>query len=247
MIATKDFVLLHNFRSGGTFLNSFIIKHLGGQELAYHAPYTEIPDKYRDIPVIGTVRNPWDWYISVYYHYLNFGGTKSNTLVNLILGGNSYSLEESISRIIDTSWMTTKDISKALSKVPEHRIEDPNARGDNITKAELYHYISNFEEGMYSWYLYHMFRKLDNVYICKTETLGKDFYTLLQNLKIPIKDRATIELLEGERLNELRDTNMYIGKVHYPRTEYKGYYTQELRDMVYEKDKEAIASLEYVY
>ena len=33
-----------------------------------HAPYDELPSRWRHLPVVCVVRNPWDWYVSQ-YHY----------------------------------------------------------------------------------------------------------------------------------------------------------------------------------
>src|SRR5947209_3327070 len=69
MIATDRFVFLHLHKSGGTFVNA-LLKHCmpSAQQIGYHLPYREVPRIYRDLPVVGTVRSPWAYYVS-WYHF----------------------------------------------------------------------------------------------------------------------------------------------------------------------------------
>jgi hypothetical protein len=34
--------------------------------VGYHFPCADIPAEASDLPVVGIVRNPWDWYVSWY-------------------------------------------------------------------------------------------------------------------------------------------------------------------------------------
>ena len=70
MIVTDHFVYIHTSRTAGTFLNKLIIEHVpGAQMLQYHGHLRDLPDKYSHLPVIGFVRNPWDWYVSMFFDY----------------------------------------------------------------------------------------------------------------------------------------------------------------------------------
>ena len=37
----------------------------------------DIPPEFRDLPVLGFVRNPWDWYVS-WYHYIRAQEQRKN-------------------------------------------------------------------------------------------------------------------------------------------------------------------------
>ena len=67
MIVTDRFVFLHLHKSGGSFVNRFLMACVpGSQPVGYHLPRDDIPADARHLPILGTVRNPWDYYVSWY-------------------------------------------------------------------------------------------------------------------------------------------------------------------------------------
>jgi hypothetical protein len=74
MVLTRHFVLLHVPRTGGQFLRKICFEQLPADwfirnALDAHTPYEVIADDFADLPMFALVRNPWDWYVSI-YHYL---------------------------------------------------------------------------------------------------------------------------------------------------------------------------------
>lgn len=68
MLVTRDFVLIHVPKTGGTFLNGLIKEHCEVLHEDMHGPYSRLPAEYSDLPAIGFVRNPWEWYVSWFEH-----------------------------------------------------------------------------------------------------------------------------------------------------------------------------------
>jgi hypothetical protein len=69
MIATDRLVFLHLHKSGGTFVNALLMHCMPtARQIGYHLPYRELPAAYRGLPVVGTVRSPWAYYVS-WYHF----------------------------------------------------------------------------------------------------------------------------------------------------------------------------------
>lgn len=67
MIVTPRFVFLHLHKSGGTFVNAGLMRHVAGaQQLGYHLPRSLLPAQFSALPVLGLVRNPWSYYVSWY-------------------------------------------------------------------------------------------------------------------------------------------------------------------------------------
>jgi len=67
MIVTKKFVFIHLHKSGGTFLNNIFTNFFHSTKtIGYHYPITMIPSEYKHLPILGSIRNPWDFYVSYY-------------------------------------------------------------------------------------------------------------------------------------------------------------------------------------
>ncbi len=87
MIVTDRFVFVHLPKTGGTFVSKMLIRATGGDrkglrrflfrltarpplrilaQLNKHGKRCDIPRQWRDLPVIGCVRHPHDWYVSNY-------------------------------------------------------------------------------------------------------------------------------------------------------------------------------------
>jgi hypothetical protein len=67
MIVTPRLVFLHLHKSGGTFVNAGLMRHVpGAQQIGYHLPRSSLPPQFASLPVLGLVRNPWSYYVSWY-------------------------------------------------------------------------------------------------------------------------------------------------------------------------------------
>src|SRR3546814_20748247 len=67
MISNEQFTFIHVHKTGGRSLNSVITQCIPGSEVVgYHYPYAMLPAGRQPLPVVGVVRNPWDWYVSWY-------------------------------------------------------------------------------------------------------------------------------------------------------------------------------------
>jgi hypothetical protein len=70
MLVTDKFVFIHLPRTGGTFVADVIEKFFpSAREIGYHLPLEQLPKEYAHLPVLGTVRSPWEFYVSWYYHH----------------------------------------------------------------------------------------------------------------------------------------------------------------------------------
>ena len=67
MIITPRFVFLHLHKSGGTFVNTGLMRYVAGaRQVGYHLPRSMLPPQFATLPVLGLVRNPWSYYVSWY-------------------------------------------------------------------------------------------------------------------------------------------------------------------------------------
>ena len=65
MIVSDKLVFIHMHKTGGQFVSRALLDHVGGSRvIGYHWPRKNLPVKFRGLPLLGFVRNPWDWYVS---------------------------------------------------------------------------------------------------------------------------------------------------------------------------------------
>ena len=227
MLAADKFVFIHLFRTGGTSVtNSF-----KGKMLGYHRPRSLIPKEYAHLPVVGNIRNPFDWYVSLYHHALNFYyPMRTPTFLNFILGFKRYDFKESIKRLLDTSWMSSKDKEKTLSYFPDSYNWNINLT-DNLRKTEFKSYLDS-KVGFYTWlfnYMYGYKGSTDGMTFCRMEHLEKDWSLFLK------------KEIAYPKLNTMYGIHSVFGKVKEPRQKnYMSYYDDDLIELIMDKDKDYI-------
>lgn len=173
MYSNEQFVFVHMFRMAGTTC----INQVNMGQVGYHLPYSLLPKQLSHLPVIGTIRNPFDWYLSVYQHckYL-LPDMQTNTFLNFMMDYKHTSMEDTLERLIDPSWMTEKDIDNALKHFPEF-YDYQNSRLDNLRKTEFIDYI-NSGKGFLTWLFDYMFSlngSVKHMKFCRLESLVDDF------------------------------------------------------------------------
>lgn len=68
MIVTREFAFVHLHRCGGSFVSAFIERFFPGVlRLGCHLPISQLPRFAAGLPVLGTVRDPWSFYVSYYF------------------------------------------------------------------------------------------------------------------------------------------------------------------------------------
>ena len=228
------------FRSGGTTVNNILIHHMDGTMLGYHRPRKKMPVELKTLPVIATIRNPWDWYVSVYHHAINFGYPKgANSFLNWLVDFRRVSFKEAMHYLLQ---IKVPPREKTLAYFPS-TYEWNATKLDNLTKED---YINFCDSGLsfWSWLVEHMYAlqgSVDGILWCKTSALHCDFYTLLEPFISKEKHKIK-ELLCAQRLNAMTGYNSYMNKnVPIPRKkDYRDYYDDELREWVYLKDHKYI-------
>ena len=86
MICTPKFTFIHLHKAAGQSINAALLGCIPeAREIGYHLPAQYIPQTAAHLPVIGIVRNPWDWYVS-WYAFNNLGGVR-NPLFSIVSRG----------------------------------------------------------------------------------------------------------------------------------------------------------------
>ena len=86
MICTSRFSFIHLHKAAGQSINDALLKCIPeAWEIGYHYPISMLPASAASLPIIGVVRNPWDWYVS-WYAFNNLRGVR-NPLFNIVSRG----------------------------------------------------------------------------------------------------------------------------------------------------------------
>lgn len=63
MFVSEKLVFTELHKTGGTHISNWLSKLVGGEQIGKH---NRIPPAYWDRFIIGSIRNPWDWYVSLW-------------------------------------------------------------------------------------------------------------------------------------------------------------------------------------
>jgi hypothetical protein len=222
MIVTDKFVFVHFPRTGGTFITDVIMRFFpSAQEIGYHLPRSLLPDEYSHLPVLGSVRNPWDFYVSWYYHvwprdaatplhsWLSENGTKQfagATRNALNLGTDNDRLDALIENLPD--------------EVDYRKRNIPKIRGTGV--------------GYYTFRFNHLFGNADEVFFCRQESLRVDLIQFLELIGAA-RDEIRAHILKSEKTNAADHSH------------YSNYYTPDLAALVSIRDRAVIERFGYVF
>lgn len=231
MIATDKFVFLHLERTGGNFFSELLRRFIPGEELGYHAPRDRLPERYSHLPVIGFIRNPWDWYVSFYYH----------KRFRLDLLRNDPALEH-----LDFASATRALLHLGCDRSPFAEVKQgfvnlcpelPPEESMGVTKHELQAFRDE-GIGFYTWMVLRMFagaRALDDVRLGRFERLIDEIPRLLGELAYEITDEMAATLRTLENPNPTHHQH------------YSTYYDDELRGLVARQDRLIIERFGYTF
>ncbi|HEY0190457.1 MAG TPA: hypothetical protein VGC42_04995 [Kofleriaceae bacterium] len=231
MIATDKLVFLHLERTGGNFFSEFLSLFIPGTELGYHAPRSRLPARHAHLPVIGFIRNPWDWYVSFYYH----------KRFRLDLLRQDPALEH-----LDFASATRALLQLGSDRSPYREVKqgfvnlcpvDPPEESMGVTKAEL-EAFTDPGIGFYTWMVRRMFSRegsLDDVRFGRFEQLVDEIARLLAERGYDLTQDMSAKLRALENPNPTSHAH------------YSSYYDDELAALVARQDRFIIERFGYTF
>lgn len=228
MIISDRLVFLHLHKSGGTFVNQFLLNCVpSARQIGYHLPYSELPQVYRELPVVGTVRNPWAYYVS--WYFFQNGQPKPNALFRICSNDGQLDFEGTIGNLLDLH-RDEERIDRLAAALPEQF----GKAGLNLTKRCI-EGIRGSGLGFYSFLYHRLYAGAEAPTLLRVESLRQDLREALTRLGEPIEARA------GQFLSEIPPLNR---STHGP---FRGYYGPALRDAVAKADAALIEDHGYVF
>ncbi len=227
MIACPYFVFLHLSKSGGTFINRLLMDEFDESiKLGYHLPYCKIPDVLRSLPVLGSVRNPWDYYVS-WFHFQD--RIRKSVVWEVFSENGRLGFERTLFRMLDNI-NREPFLDLIQEKVPEHH---PNM-GSNLTKQCIESFRNN-EKGWYSLLFELLYTGANDVYFMRLDDLRENFYNYLIKTNYPLTNRIHSVIFSTPKRNTSKHQH------------YSAYYSDELRKLVEEKDAEIVNRFKFEF
>ena len=226
------FINLHNTNSEAVLklLCELIPK---SEEIGIHSPVQLRPENHQNKPVIGIVRNPWDWYLS--WYLINKTNYKNDSLFKLVSRGGQANFKSTIINLINfgDDKNKSKEIRTVYHDVLPATFDEKN--DDGFSKSCINAFVSN-EKGYYSLlvdrmfgtdYLFHMISKFEEIEISFIQSLNK--------LSIELTDDVRFSFTNINNLSEPKHSH------------YSYYYDEELRDLITQKEAALISKFDYKF
>lgn len=194
MIVTRRFVFLHLHKSGGTFVNQFLLRFFpDARWLGYHLPRSHLPQQYAGLPAFGLVRSPWDYYVSWY----SFQAARSapNALFAAVSDGGRLGFCETVRNLV-----TLGEQPALLAAVRAGLPEDFPNSGINLTRRCLDPFAGS-GLGFYSFMFERMYGDGAGVQFGRMESLRGDLSAFLESVGVSQSDKMRDYLAHREPAN----------------------------------------------
>lgn len=220
MLVTDKFVFLHLPRTGGTFVYEVVKKFFpSAREIGYHFPRELLPREYSHLPILGVVRNPWEFYVS-WYHHVRPRNTGS-ILFSCLSDNGKLGFVETIRNALNLG-VNDGRLDHLIEMLPEH-VDYRKRQIPNITKESIRKFRGT-GVGYYTLRFNQIFGGADDVFFCQLNTLRQDLVLFFEGI--------------GAATNELRDYVLSLDKKNTAEyTDASNYYTAELAELVRIRDR----------
>ena len=223
MIATEHFVLLHLHKSGGSFANDCIMRFVpGAQQIGYHLPRSLVPAPFAHLPTLGFVRNPWSYYVSWYTFQAR--RPQPNALFRILSASGELGFEPTIRNMLD---LGTGPSNPHLNELVKALPPTYGTRGLNLPGPALDR-IRMSGRGFYSFLYRYLYDGPGVMRIGRMESLREELLSMLEGVGTTV----SVPMLDYIRSAPARNVSEHA--------EYASYYSNELRDLVAERDAEII-------
>jgi hypothetical protein len=221
MIATERFVFLHLHKSGGSFVNACLMRHVpGARQLGYHLPRHLIPAPLERLPVLGLVRNPWSYYVS--WHAFQSARPQPNPLYRVLSDDGQLGFEGTIRNMLQLGEDAAR-LERLIDALPaEYTNHGLNLPGFALRPMRA------SGVGFYTFLYRHLYGD-GPVLLGRMETLRTDLLSLLAQTGQPVSEAMRADILREAPVNASHHAH------------YATYYSEALQREVAERDAEVIA------
>jgi tetratricopeptide (TPR) repeat protein len=235
MIVTDRFVFVHMHKTGGQTINRIISNCIDDHRvIGYHYPIAELPNDARELPVVGIVRNPWDWYAS--WYAFNRRPNIRNQLFEVVSTGGTADFKTTVTNLVQLGADAPESAGHRaqLSQLLPEALD--GNRGAGLTRSCMQE-LADANCGYLSWLFSRMLGDLDSkrLEIGRFENLQDDFLAIMSRLEIAETDAMRAEFDNQARANVSRHSH------------YSHYYDDELQDLIATHDRALIEQYDYEF
>src|SRR3990172_9196169 len=228
MIVTDKFVFVHLPRSGGTFVSEVIRKFFpSAHEIGYHLPRILLPKEYSHLPVLGGVRNPWEFYASWYHH--QDSETRYSPLFCGLSENRKLDFVQTIRNALNLG-VNDEKLDLLIQALPEN-FNYEKRHISNVTK-DVMRKIRGTGIGLYTFRFNLLFGQADDIYFCRVESLRSDLMAFFETIGVA-SDALRSYVLGLDKKN----TSEHL--------HYSTYYTPDLAELVLIRDRPLIERFGY--
>lgn len=226
MIATGNFVFIHLHKSGGSFINAALMRYFRNAiKLGYHLPISELPSRYAHLPLLGTVRNPWSYYVSWYEFQKTLN--EPTFIWRVFSDEGRLGFEGTVQRMLYCG-QDRNTVQQLLRQAPENY----SSTGVNITRSHL-RGLHEEKGGWYTFLFRHMYGN-SPIELVQTENLRRGFYEFLVR-RMEVSDELKAYIFDGAKLNST------------PHSCYSDYYSPALVKDVGVQENEIVGRFGYLF
>ncbi len=188
-----------------------------------------MPREYAHLPVLGTIRNPWEFYVSWYHHQK--ASSRYTPLFCTISDSRNLDFADTIRNALNLG-VDDEKLRVLIDALPEEfNFRDKHI--PNLTKS-LMAKIRRTGLGLYSFRFSQLFGPTDDVHFCRVESLRQDLVRFFDKIGI-IDSTLRDYVLDSDKKN----TSDHL--------HYSFYYPGELADLVATRDRSLIDRFGYAF
>ncbi len=205
MLVHDKFVFVHVHRTGGQFASAWLRAHLDVTEVGYHAPLRDRPAALAGRPVIGFVRDPWDWYVS-WYRYN--APRPRNPIFTYVSDRGRLGFAETIRQLLLLG--TDDPYFAALRGLIQARLPEaaPSGhRGPGLVRADL---STMGREGYFSWLVARMLGPAP-AFVGRFEALREDLVRGVEGAGVEVTPAMRADLEARAPINA-SERGPYVGE-----------------------------------
>jgi hypothetical protein len=227
MIVNSRFAFVHLHKSAGTFFNQFLFQFFpDSAQIGYHFPLRMLPQQFSHLPVLGFVRNPWDFYVSWYSFQMQKPG--SNQLFLVVSQNKTLDFPSTLNRLLSLC-EDQRLLDEVVSKLPNHFVNSGlNIPGDALRS------IFGSGLGLYGFLFEWMYNGSDTVpYVAPVESLRDGLNFFFKAHQIELEENMLCYLSQQGHSNT--STHRH----------YTSYYNDVLAERVAQADQSIVQQFGY--